>query len=86
MIRNYFKVAFRNLWGNKGFSAINIMGLAIGIATCLIIMLFVQNELGYDRYNKKAQQMVRVFFQGNVQKEKMNESTVMPPVAAALKA
>jgi len=86
MIRNYFKIAFRNSWKNKGSSIINISGLAIGIATCLIIMLFVNNELGYDRFNKKADRMVRVFFQGNVQGEKMNESTVMPPVAQTLKA
>ena len=86
MIKNYFKIAWRNLWRNKGFSAINIFGLAIGIASCLIIMLFVQNELGYDRYNKKADRIVRVSFQGMVQGEKMNESTVMPPVAQTLKA
>jgi putative ABC transport system permease protein len=86
MIKNYFKIAWRNLWRNKGFSTINIVGLAIGIATCLIIMLFVSNELGYDRYNKKSDRMVRVFFQGNVQGEKMNESSVMPPVAQTLNA
>ena len=38
MFRNYIKIAFRNLWKNKGFSAINILGLSIGITTCLIIM------------------------------------------------
>lgn len=86
MIRNYLKIAIRNLWRNKGFSAINIFGLAIGIATCLIIMLFVNNELSYDRFNKKANHIVRVSFQGNVQGEKMNESTVMAPVAQTLKA
>src|SRR5947207_12932454 len=85
MIKNYFKIAWRNLLRNKGFSAINIIGLAIGIATCLIIMLFVNNELGFDRFNKKADRIVRVFFEGNVQGEKMKESTVMPPVAATFK-
>ena len=85
MFTNYFKIAFRNLSRNKTFSAINILGLAIGIATCLIIMLFVNNELGYDRYNQKANRMVRVYFQGNVQGEKMKESNVMPPVAQTLK-
>ena len=85
MINNFSKVAFRNLSRNKTFSAINILGLAIGIATCLIIMLFVNNELGYDRYNQKASRMVRVYFQGNVQGEKMKESNVMPPVAQTLK-
>ena len=86
MIKNYFKIALRNLWRNKGFSAINIIGLAIGIATCLIIMLFVNNELSYDRYNKKEGRIVRVYFEGNVQGEKMKESNVMPPVAQTLKA
>ncbi len=86
MIKNYFKIAFRKLWRNKGFSAINIIGLAIGIATCLIIMLFVNNELSYDRYNEKADRMVAIYFQGNVQGEKMNEGSVMPPVAQTLKA
>jgi putative ABC transport system permease protein len=86
MIKNYFKIAFRNLWKHKGFSAINIIGLAIGIATCLIIMLFVNNELGYDRFNKKADRMVRVYFQGNVQGEEMKEASVMAPVAPTMKA
>ncbi len=86
MIKNYFKITLRNLWRNKGFSAINIVGLAIGIATCLIIMLYVNNELSYDRFNKNAGRMVRVSFEGNVQGEKMSESTVMPPVAQTLKA
>lgn len=86
MIKNYLKIAFRNLLRDKAFSVINIFGLAIGIATCLIIMLFVQNELGYDRFNKKADRIVRVTFQGLVQGEKLNEATVMPPVAQTLKA
>ena len=86
MIKNYFKIAFRNLWRNKGFSAINILGLAIGITTCLIIMLFVNNELSYDRFNKKADQIVRVTFQGLTGGEKFNEASIMPPVAQTMKA
>lgn len=86
MLNNYFKIAFRNLWRNKGLSVINILGLAIGIATCLIILLYVNNELSYDRYNKKADRMFRVYFQGDFQGEKMKESTVMPPVAQTMKA
>lgn len=85
MLKNYMKIAFRNLWRNKGFSLINILGLAIGIATCLIIMLFVSNELSYDRYNTKARRIVRVSFLVDIQGEKMKESTVMPPVAQTLK-
>ncbi len=60
MLRNYFKTALRNLWKNKGFSAINIIGLAVGLATCLLIMIYVMDELGYDRYNKKADRIYRV--------------------------
>ncbi len=86
MFKNFFKIAFRNLWRNKIFSAINILGLAIGIATCLIILLYVSNELSYDRYNEKANRIFTVYFQGNVQGEKMNEASVMPPVAQTLKA
>jgi hypothetical protein len=60
MLKNYIKIALRNLWKSKGFSAINIIGLAIGLATCLLIMLFVLDELSYDRYNKKANRIYRV--------------------------
>ncbi|MCW3087625.1 MAG: FtsX-like permease family protein [Sediminibacterium sp.] len=85
VFRNYIKIAIRNLWRNKGFSAINILGLAIGIATCLIIMLFVQNELGYDRFNKKADRMVRVVFKVTMKGDNLSEPHVMPPVARVLK-
>src|ERR1700716_4337412 len=85
MFKNYLKIALRNLLRNKIFSAINIFGLAIGIATCMIIMLFIQNELGYDSYNKKADRMVRVVFRGSMQGEKMKEAMVMPPTAQTLK-
>lgn len=60
MIRNYFKIALRNLWKNKGFSAINIFGLASGLAICLLILFYVNNELGYDQYNKKADRIYRL--------------------------
>jgi putative ABC transport system permease protein len=60
MIKNYFKIAFRNLWKNKGYSAINIFGLAVGLATCLLITLYVVNELSYDRYNVKADRIYRI--------------------------
>jgi putative ABC transport system permease protein len=86
MFKNYFKIAIRNLWRNKIFTAINVFGLAIGITTCLLIMLFVENELGYDRFNKKADRIVRVVFRGFIQGEKMKEAMAMPPVAKTMKA
>ncbi len=60
MLKNYFKTALRNLWKNKGFSGINIAGLAIGLATCLLMIIFVVDELSYDRYNKKADRIYRL--------------------------
>ena len=60
MIKNYLKIAFRNLWNNKGFSAINIAGLAIGLATCLLMLFYVTDELNYDKYNEKADRIYRV--------------------------
>jgi len=60
MLRNYIKVAFRNLWKNKGYSAINIIGLAAGLATCLLILLYVWDELSYDKFNEKADRIYRV--------------------------
>lgn len=85
MIRNYFKIAFRNLVKNKVFSAINVFGLAIGIATCLIIVLFIQDELSYDRYNEKADRIVRVVFRAMMNGEAIKESVTMAPTAHTIK-
>ena len=60
MFQNYFKIAIRNLWKNKGYSAINILGLAVGLATCLVIILFVVDEISYDRFYKNAGNIYRV--------------------------
>ena len=84
MLRSYMTIAWRNLVRNRTFTSINIVGLAIGLATCLLIGLFVLDELSYDRHHEKADRIVRVSFQGMVQGEKMNEPHVMPPVAQAL--
>ncbi len=60
MFKNYFKVALRNLWKNKVFSAINIIGLAAGLAVCLLIVLYVKDELSYDKYNVNADRIYRI--------------------------
>ncbi|WP_026997700.1 ABC transporter permease [Flectobacillus major] len=85
MIQNYLKIAIRNLLRNKVFSAINIVGLALGIATCLVIMLFVYDELSYDRFNEKADRIFRVVFKASINDGKINEANVMPPTAQVLK-
>src|SRR4051794_8463104 len=53
MLKNYFKIAFRNLLRNKGFSVINIVGLGIGMASALLILLWIQNEISYDQFHVK---------------------------------
>jgi putative ABC transport system permease protein len=60
MLKNYLKTSLRSLWKNKGFSAINIIGLAAGLATCLLIILYVLDELSFDKYNTKAARIYRV--------------------------
>jgi putative ABC transport system permease protein len=54
MIRNYIKTAFRNLWRNKAFSVINIVGLSVGLACCMLIFLYAMDEVSYDRFNVNA--------------------------------
>ncbi len=54
MFNNYFKIAFRNLWKNKAFSFINIAGLAVGMASAILILLWIQNEMSHDHFHEKA--------------------------------
>ena len=86
MFKNYLKTAWRNIYKNKLFSAINILGLSIGIALCFIIMLYVQDELSFDRFNVKANRIYRIAFKASINGGDIFEANVMPPVAAALKA
>src|SRR6187402_866797 len=60
MFKNYFKVAFRNLLKRKGFSVINILGLATGMAVCLLIVLFIQDELSFDKFQNKGDRIYRI--------------------------
>lgn len=66
MFRNYLKTALRNLWKSKGFTVINILGLTIGLATCLLIALFVKDELSFDRFNQKADRIYRVNIKAHI--------------------
>jgi putative ABC transport system permease protein len=60
MFKNYFKTAVRNLVKNKFYSILNLSGLAVGLATCLLIYLYVSDELSYDAYHKNANRIYRV--------------------------
>jgi len=54
MVKNYLKIALRNVMKHKGYSFLNVMGLTIGITCFTLIMLWVRDELNYDRYHEKA--------------------------------
>ena len=60
MLKNYLKIALRNLLRHKGYSLINILGLAVGMASCILILLYVHDELSYDKYHEEADQIYRV--------------------------
>ena len=62
MLKNYLRVAWRQLYKHKGYTGINIAGLAVGMACCLLIALFVQDELSYDRHHEHADQIHRLAF------------------------
>jgi len=70
MLKNLFKIAVRNLWRSKGFSIINIAGLAIGMAAAILILLWIQNELSYDQFHKNKDRIYetwnRVPFDGKL--------------------
>ncbi|HEY4111893.1 ABC transporter permease [Puia sp.] len=88
MLKNYFKVAFRNLTRNKVFSIINIFGLSIGLTTCLLILLYIVSESGYDRQNKDANLIYRVAAAGGTAGATVNKgwAGTPAPVSATLKA
>jgi putative ABC transport system permease protein len=60
MFKNYFKIAFRNLWKHRAFSFINIMGLTVGMTACFLIFLYVRFEVSYDSFHAKADRIYRV--------------------------
>lgn len=81
MLQNYFKVALRNLYRNKVYSAINIAGLALGVASCILIFLYVQDELSYESHFTKAERIVRVA--GEIEHEgQVNKFALSAPILA----
>jgi putative ABC transport system permease protein len=84
MFRNYLKFALRNLWKSKGFAVINIIGLASGIAVCLLIVLYVRDELSYDRYNVNADRIYRVDADIFFNNTGFNSATSPMPLPVAL--
>lgn len=86
MLKNYFIVALRNLLRQKGYSIINIAGLAIGMSCALIILLLVREELSYDRFHPNADRIYRITLDANVQSKEFRTARSSGPVAASLMA
>ena len=84
MIRNYFKIALRNVLKHKFFSLINILGLTIGMTSCLFIYIFVRDELSFDKFHVGYENMYRVGLEGKIGTQEINVSTSSYPVAAAM--
>jgi putative ABC transport system permease protein len=84
MLKNYLKTAWRNLRRNKSSSVINLAGLSIGIACALFIVIFIQNELRYDKFHKDSKRIFQVIINGKMNSQEFWNGNVAPPVGAAL--
>jgi len=84
MFKNYFKTAWRNLFRNKGFSISNILGLAIGMACTIFILLWVYDELTYDRFQKNYDNIYQVIANRNFNNQVFTDRSMAMPLASAL--
>ncbi|MEO3408464.1 ABC transporter permease [Mucilaginibacter sp. CAU 1740] len=85
MLKNYFKIAWRNIIRHKGYSAINIAGLTVGIAACLLIFVIIQFELSFNTYNPNFKNIYRVTTQGKSEAETTTNPGVAVPATEALR-
>ena len=86
MFRNYLKLAFRNLSKRMGYSLLNIIGLAIGITCCLLIFQYVSFERSYDRFPKRAKDIVRLRLDSYQQgKLAWKSATIYPAIGPTMK-
>ena len=85
MIKNYLKTGLRYLLNNKGYTAINILGLAVGITACLLIMLFVKSEWSYDKFHSKAGRIYRTWQHEKVEGQDFINTVTPLPMGPSLK-
>src|SRR6266487_3894711 len=84
MIKNYFKIAWRNLFRNKGFSLTNLLGLTIGIACTILIFLWVQDELTYDKFHTNNNSIYKIMANRDFNNLVFTEENIVLPPAAVL--
>jgi putative ABC transport system permease protein len=82
MIINYIKIALRNLFKNPVYSFINVFGLAVGIACCLLIMLYVQNEWSYDTFHSNSDRLYRAWVHEDYGDSEIYFNAVTPAILA----
>jgi len=84
MLKNYLKTAFRSLWKQKGYSLINLLGLAIGMAACLIILIYIVNELSYDKFHHEHENVYRTAFDGEFSGDFFNVAVSSGAIAGVI--
>src|SRR3990170_194979 len=84
MIKNYLKTTLRIMLRQKGYSAINISGLSIGIAATIIILIYIVDELGYDKMHRDAEQIYRVGFSARLQGNEIKTAESCAPLAETM--
>ena len=84
MLRNYFKIAVRNITRYKFYSAINILGMSLGLTTCLIIILYIADELSYDKFHRNAERIYQVGLHAKIGPQDITVSNTPPPMGPAL--
>ncbi|MCB9268185.1 MAG: ABC transporter permease [Lewinellaceae bacterium] len=86
MLRNYFTLAIRNIRKRRFFAGINILGMTAGIAACLLIALYVMDELSYDRFHINADRIYQVGLHNKYGDRDLRSVSVCPPLADAMRA
>jgi putative ABC transport system permease protein len=86
MFKNYIKMAFRNIKRHLGYSFINIFGLAVGMTVCLLMLMYVVNEISYDDFHEKRDRIYRLTCDWGTEGSKMKFAGTMPAFAPALNA
>jgi len=85
MLKNYFKIALRNMLRNKVYSLINILGLSIGVACCLLLALYIQEEYSVDKHHARVEDVYRITTSFKNINNFRESATCSPPIAMAMK-
>jgi putative ABC transport system permease protein len=86
MLRNHFKVALRYLLRHKGYTVTNLLGLSVGMACCLLLLLFVRSELSFDRFHRKSDRLYRAWLQEHYKGEVFTNTVTPVPLGPVITA